>query len=82
MATKVIRVDEKFARLLQNSHKKLDRMLRAKGKQISFTDYTSLLAEVLKDDPVLTRGVLIPIKKGRKSKRVKLEFHPLDPFFI
>ena len=47
-------------------------------KRISFVDFTSLIAESLKNyaDSVVLRGMLIPMKKGRK--RVKARFRPED----
>ncbi|MEM5854210.1 MAG: hypothetical protein QXG39_08535 [Candidatus Aenigmatarchaeota archaeon] len=77
---KVITVSKKFANLLYDGHKKINDLLSIRvGKKITFIDYTDFLADLLSDnfDLILSRGLLFPIKKGRKAKTVELEFEPI-----
>ncbi|MEM5867548.1 MAG: hypothetical protein QXG39_06480 [Candidatus Aenigmatarchaeota archaeon] len=77
---RVITVSKKFAELLLNGHRKTNNLLGLRfGKKISFIDFTDFLADLLSDDfdLILSRGLLFPIKKGRKAKTVELEFEPI-----
>lgn len=77
---RVVTVSKKFAELLSDGHKKTNSLLGLRiGKKISFIDYTDFLADLLIDnfDLILSRGLVFPIKKGKKAKTVHLNFEPI-----
>jgi hypothetical protein len=75
----MIRVSDRFARLLKKKHDWFNENV-AKSyfkREITFVDFTDLLANELEDAFDLFFGsklLLFPMKKGRRSKRVAFEF--------
>lgn len=75
----VIRVDEKFEKVLKDGH---DKMQEKINKKITFMDYTEFLAKVLRRDIkiIIPETMTVrPIKKGRRAETVKLEIEDYDP---
>ena len=76
---KRIWVSDDFERMLKESWEEFNRRFEKRVKRkISFVDFTGLIAESLKNyaDVVVLRGLIVPIKKGRK--RAKARFRPED----
>lgn len=77
--TKLIRVSKKFDDKLRDKYRWFNENV-AKNyfrKEISFTDFTDLVADGFDqafDIAFGGRVLLYPLKRGRKSKRIKFDF--------
>jgi len=73
----VIKVHPKFAKKLKESWEEFNRSIALPlfNKEITFTDYTKLLANSWDEivNLIFGKGVFIPIKKGRKSKKIDFD---------
>lgn len=82
MKTAIIRTSSRFAQKLKEKHNWFnENIARAYFKKdISFTDFTDMLADGLDDAVDLMLGgkiLLYPIKRGRKSKKVKFDLETI-----
>jgi hypothetical protein len=77
---RVMTVSPKFADMMKRGYVNTNGIVKTKfGKDMTFIDFTDFIAELMSDDfdVVLTRGMLVPKKRGRKSNKVRFDMIPI-----
>jgi thiamine pyrophosphate-dependent acetolactate synthase large subunit-like protein len=73
--TKIIRVSNSFYNLLKKWHEEFNREVSLKyfKKKMDFVDFTDFIAKFNLLSIDYSKMLLVPIKKGKKSKKIKFE---------